>query len=219
MYATTSETANADALCAWPSNTPSTQRHSNEVDLVGRLQARDETAFREIVERYGSKVYQISYGILRNPDDADEIAQEVFAKVHSAIHSFIGRSSLYSWIYRITVNECYAILRKKRVKLVYSSDSQDDALTRRMDSFADGRPTPDRTAVQRDFVDKLLAHISDDDRWLLVSKEVEGFSLPELSQMTGLNVPTIKSRLFRSRQNLVAAAARTGRKVSATRDV
>jgi RNA polymerase sigma-70 factor, ECF subfamily len=219
MYATTSETANADALCAWPSNAQSTQHHPNEVALVARLQACDEAAFGEIIERYGSRVYQISYGILRNRDDADEIAQEVFAKVHFSIQSFAGRSSLYSWIYRITVNECYAILRKKRVKLVYSSDSQDDALTRRMDSFADGRPTPDRTAMQRDFINKLLAHIPDDERWLLVSKEVEGYSLSELSRMTGLKENAIKTRLFRARQNLVAAAARTQRNIPTARGV
>jgi RNA polymerase sigma-70 factor (ECF subfamily) len=219
MCETTPTTATADAPFTCSCNAESTQRRPNEVDLVTRLQARDETAFREIVERYGSAIHHVSYGILGNRDDADEIAQEVFAKVHFAIHRFIGRSSLYSWIYRIAVNECYAVLRKKRVKLVYPSDSQDDALTRRMDSFADGCPTPDRTAMHRDFINKLLAHISDDDRWLLVSKEVEGFSLPELSQMTGLNVPTIKSRLFRARQNLVAAAARTERHIPAPQNV
>ncbi len=215
MYATPSETAHAGTFCAWPSEAHAKPCYPNEAVLVARLQARDEAAFREIVERYGSRICHVSYGILGNRDDADEIAQEVFAKVHFSIQSFVGRSSLYSWIYRITVNECYGLLRKKRVKLVYPGDSPDDTQTRRMETVADGRPAPDRTAIQRDFVNKLLAHLPEDDRWLLISKEVEGFSLAELSQMTGLNVPTIKSRLFRARQGLVAAAARTGRNDSA----
>jgi len=62
--------------------------------------------------------------------------------------------------------------------------------------------------MQRDFVNKLLARIPEHDRWLLISKEVEGFSLAELSELTGLNESTIKIKLFRIRQGLVAAAAR-----------
>jgi RNA polymerase sigma-70 factor (ECF subfamily) len=207
MYAIASETANTNAFCVWPIEAPS-KSHTNEADLVTRLQAGDEKAFREIVERYASKISRVSYGILRNLDDADEIAQEVFAKVYFSIHGFGARSSLYAWIYRIAVNECYGFLRKKRFKSVYSSDSPDDAVTLRMEAIADDRPTPDRTAMQRDFIHKLLARIPENDRWLLISKEVEGFSLTELSQMTGLNENTLKVKLFRIRQGLVAAAAR-----------
>jgi RNA polymerase sigma-70 factor, ECF subfamily len=207
MYATTSETA-TNALCVWPSEAPFKHHNANEVDLVARLQAGDESAFREIVERYASKISRVAYGILRNLDDADEIAQEVFAKVYFSIQGFGGRGSLYGWIYRIALNECYGLLRKKRLKMVYSSESSDDTPDLRMEAIADRRPTPDRTTMQRDFINKLLARIPEDDRWLLISKEVEGFSLAELSEMTGLSENTIKVRLFRVRQSLVAAAAR-----------
>jgi DNA-directed RNA polymerase specialized sigma24 family protein len=88
-----------------------------------------------------------------------------------------------------------------------------------MEAIADGRPTPDRTAIPRDYINKLLAHIREDDRWLLVSKEVVGFSLPELSRTTGLKENAIKTRLFRARQNVVAAAARAERNISAARGV
>jgi RNA polymerase sigma-70 factor, ECF subfamily len=209
MYAITSETANTNAFCVWPIEAPA-KSHANEADLVARLQAGDEKAFREIVDRYASKISRVSYGIVRNLDDADEIAQEVFTKVYFSIKGFGGRSSLYTWIYRIAVNECYGFLRKKRNKSVYSNDSPDDTLALRMEAVVDRRPTPDRTAMQRDFINKLLARIPEDDRWLLISKEVEGFSLAELSEMTGLNENTIKVRLFRVRQDLVAAAGRLG---------
>jgi RNA polymerase sigma-70 factor (ECF subfamily) len=205
MYATTSETANTNAFCVWPNEAPSKQREPNDAELVARLQARDETAFREIVERYACKIYRLSYGILGNRDDANDAAQEVFAKVFSSIHGFAGRSSLYAWIYRIAVNECYDFLRKKRPTPTYSGDSLDDAQAPRME-IADWRPTPDRTAMQRDFINKLLADIPESGRWLLIAKEVEGFSIAELSQMTGLKENTIKCRLFRVRQTLAAAA-------------
>jgi hypothetical protein len=93
MYATPPETANAGVLCSWPSEAPPKPYFPNEIDLVARLQARDEVAFREIVERYGSKVYQISYGILRNPDDADEIAQEV-VRVQVVVRAAAGAEKM-----------------------------------------------------------------------------------------------------------------------------
>src|SRR5580698_8143692 len=98
-------------------------RNSEEAALVRRVQARDEMAFREIVERYQAKVFSIIYGILRNRNDAEDIAQQVFAKIYFSIQSFDSRSSLLTWIYRITVNECYDYLRKRRARrLVYESD-------------------------------------------------------------------------------------------------
>ena len=205
MHAITSESLNTDEVCAWPREVPS---YEHEADLVAQLQTGNERAFRTIVDRYAPKIYRACYGILRSREDADEIAQEVFAKVYFSIRGFGGRSSLYAWIYRIAVNECYGFLRKKRIRLVYSSDSPDDTLAPRLEALADGGPTPDRTALQRDLINKLMARLPEEDRWLLISKEVEGFSIAELSEMTGLNANTIKVRLFRVRQSLVEAAAR-----------
>src|SRR5580698_9813644 len=104
-------------------------KNSEEAALVRRVQAGDQLAFREIVERYQSKVFSIIYGILRNHNDAEDIAQQVFAKVYFSIRNFDFRSSVLTWVYKITVNECYDYLRKKRVrKLVYESDfSVEDA--------------------------------------------------------------------------------------------
>src|SRR6202171_5492804 len=98
-------------------------RNTEEAALVRRIQAGDEIAFREIVERYQAKVFSIIYGILRNRNDAEDIAQQVFSKPYFAINSFNSRTSLITWIYRITVNECYDYLRKKRARrVVYESD-------------------------------------------------------------------------------------------------
>src|SRR6202167_506048 len=189
-------------------------KNSEEAALVRRVQARDELAFREIVERYQSKVFSIIYGILRNHNDAEDIAQQVFAKIYFSIRNFDFRSSLLTWIYKITVNECYDYLRKKRVrKLVYESDfSMEDA--QRLESSepaVDPAAPIDRRIAQHDLVVKLLSKVSEEDRSLILLKEVEGYSVEELAAMTGLNENTIKVKLFRTRQKLLKAAQRLNR--------
>ncbi len=189
-------------------------KHSDEAALVRRVQARDEMAFREIVERYQSKVFSIIYGILRNHNDAEDIAQQVFAKIYFSIRNFDFRSSLLTWIYKITVNECYDYLRKKRVrKLVYESDfSQEDAQRlETSDPAIDPGAPVDQQIARHDLVVKLLSKVSAEDRSLILLKEVEGHSVEELAEMTGLNENTIKVKLFRTRQKLLKAAQRLGR--------
>src|SRR5215470_17578506 len=195
-------------------------KNSEEAALVRRVQARDEMAFREIVERYQSKVFSIIYGILRNRNDAEDIAQQVFAKVYVSIRNFDFRSSLLTWIYKITVNECYDYLRKKRVrKLVYESDfSEDDAMRMEASEPAIDPAAPmDRQLAQQDLVAKLLEKVSEEDRKLILLKEVEGHSVEELAEMTGMNENTIKVKLFRTRQKLLKAAQRLGRARATTK--
>ena len=189
-------------------------KNSEEAALVRRVQARDELAFREIVERYQSKVFSIIYGILRNHNDAEDIAQQVFSKIYFSIRNFDFRSSLLTWIYKITVNECYDYLRKRRVrKLVYESDfSEEDAHRMEASEPAIDPAAPmDRALAQRDLVTKLLERVSPEDRNLILLKEVEGHSVEELAAMTGLNENTIKVKLFRTRQKLLKAAQRLTR--------
>src|SRR5258708_3087977 len=135
-------------------------KNSDEAALVRRVQAGDEMAFREVVERFQTKIFSIIYGILRNRNDAEDIAQQVFTKVYLSIRNFDFRSSLLTWIYKITVNECYDYLRKKRVrKLVYESDfSEDDAHRLEAAEPAVDPVAPiDRKLAQQDLVVKLLS--------------------------------------------------------------
>ena len=148
-------------------------RQTEEAALVRRIQAQDEMAFREIVERYQAKVFSIIYGILRNRNDAEDIAQQVFAKIYFSIKNFDFRSSLLTWIYKITVNECYDYLRKKRVrKLVYESDfsNEDSARVETSGSATDQKPAVDQRLAQRDLILKLLGKISEEDRSLILLK-------------------------------------------------
>jgi len=187
------------------------QRQNEEALLVRRAQAGDQMAFRDIVERFQAKVFSIIYGILRNRNDAEDIAQQVFAKVYFSLPNFDFRSSLLTWIYKITVNECYDYLRKKKVrKLVYESDFSEEESQRISNSEAstDSEPLIDERLAQRDLVMKLLEKVSEEDRNLILLKEVEGHSVEELAAMTGMNENTIKVKLFRARQKLVKAAGR-----------
>src|SRR5437870_608324 len=146
-------------------------KNTEEAALVRRVQARDELAFREIVERYQSKVFSIIYGILRNHNDAEDISQQVFAKIYFSIRNFDFRSSLLTWIYKITVNECYDYLRKKRVrKLVYESDMSEDEVRRveNTEPAVDRQPRADETLARRDYVVKLLTRVSEEERMLLM---------------------------------------------------
>ena len=157
--------------------------------LVRRAQAGDESAFREIVERYQSKVFL-------------------------SLRSFDFRSSQLTWVYKITVNECFDYLRKRRVrKLVYESDLSEDEVRRVENSepAVDRRPSAEVALAQRDYMVKLLDRVSGPERHLLILKEVEGYSVEELAAMTGMNENTIKVKLFRARQKLVKAAQRLDR--------
>jgi RNA polymerase sigma-70 factor (ECF subfamily) len=185
-----------------------------EAALVRRCQAGDQQAFQEIVERHQSKVFSIIYGIVRSRNDAEDIAQQVFTKVYFSIKNFDLRSSLLTWIYKITVNECYDYLRKQKVRrLVYEADMSEEESQRlqNTESPASRRAPIDRDLERRDFVFKLLMKVPEEDRMLLIEKEVEGRTVEELAATTGLNENTIKVKLFRARQKLVKAAGRLGK--------
>src|SRR6201999_1040444 len=139
--------------------------------LVRRAQTGDETAFREIVERYQSKVFSIIHGIVRQRNDVEDIAQQVFTKIYFSMRNFDFRSSLITWVYKITVNECFDYLRKKKVrKLVYESDMSEDEVRRVENSepSVDRQVPMDESLASRDYAVKLLTRVSEEERMLLV---------------------------------------------------
>jgi RNA polymerase sigma-70 factor, ECF subfamily len=203
----TIEAASVVRSCIEPSEAPVRQSNPWERDLVQQLKTGNETALREVVQRYQSRIYRVAYGILANRHDAEEIAQQVFVKVYFSVRSFNGRGSLFTWIYRIAVNECYSFLRKKRSTLLYESDSGDNSACTRVQMIPDPYPTSDRVTLQRDLLNKFLERIPEKDRHLLLLRELEGYSVKQVAQATGMNENTIKMRLFRTRQRLAKAAA------------
>jgi RNA polymerase sigma-70 factor (ECF subfamily) len=189
--------------------------------LVRRAQSGDQAAFQEIVERYQSKVFSIIHGIVRQRNDVEDIAQQVFTKIYFSMRNFDFRSSLITWVYKITVNECFDYLRKKKVrKLVYESDMSEDEVRRVENSeTGTGRAArADTNLARRDYVVKLLERVSGEERNLLMLKEVEGYSVEEMATRLKMNENTIKVKLFRARQKLVKASQRLDRAPSRVAD-
>jgi len=188
-------------------------RTSEEAILVRRVQAKDEMAFKEIVERYQTKVFSIIYGILRNHNDAEDIAQQVFVKAYFSLKRFDQRAAFSTWLYKITVNECWDLLRKRKVRpLVYESDLSEEQARQfgATDERASEEPDISEKLVVRQRVQNLMAGLDERDRTMLILKEVEGFAVEEIAEILGLNANTVKVRLFRARRRVVNQAKKRG---------
>ncbi|MBI3896510.1 MAG: sigma-70 family RNA polymerase sigma factor [Acidobacteria bacterium] len=180
-----------------------------ETTLIRSCQSGDSDAFRLIVQRYQGKVFSIAYALVRSRTDVEDIAQQVFTKVYFGLRRFDFRCALLTWIYRITVNECYDYLRKQRTsRLQYISEMTEEA-AREIANAASSRVSPERQAEMAQTVSLLLGKLSPDERLLLVLKEVEGYSIQDLAQMFSWNENTVKVKLFRARQRLVRFARKT----------
>lgn len=181
-----------------------------EKRLVRRAQAGDVAAYEELLRTHQRRVFAVVGGILRRREDIEDVAQQVFIKAYFSLRRFDLRSAFGTWLYKIAVNECWDYLRKKRVRrLVYEADLSEEQL-RQLDSVPElvggaQRPREDtaRRAEQRDLLKRLLGELDEKDRWMLIMKEVEGFSVEEIGEVLGLNVNTVKVRLFRARRRLV----------------
>jgi RNA polymerase sigma-70 factor (ECF subfamily) len=156
------------------------------------------------VRLHQKRVLAIVSGILRLSGDVEDIAQQVFLKVYLALKRFDGRSSFSTWLYKITVNETYDYLRKRKArKLVYQSDLSEDQENRigLLTPEVPG-PAPLERVESQQAVERLLDELAPDERLMLVLKEVEGYSVEEISQALGLNSNTVKVRMFRARRRL-----------------
>lgn len=176
--------------------------------LLRRLRERDERAFRELVEEYQDRVFNLLYRMIGGREEAEDLAQEVFVTVFKSIEQFRGDSKLSTWLYRVAVNHC-----KNRIKyLVRRHDRQtgslDDAAER--ESVALGQnpigaariERPDR-AVEGAQLDLLVQHaiadLDEDHRVVVVLRDIEELSYEEIGAITGLPEGTVKSRLHRAR--------------------
>ncbi|MGA8367015.1 MAG: RNA polymerase sigma factor [Candidatus Acidiferrales bacterium] len=178
----------------------------NDRELVRLCQNGTESAFEELVRRHQHRVFRLVGRILRRPEDVEDIAQQVFLKTYLSLRKFDQRAAFSTWLYRITVNECWDYLRKKKIRpLVYESDLSEEQVSRLDGIVSADRPPedPSERAEARDALERILEKLPQQDRDLLVLKEVEGFSVQELAEMLGLNVNTVKVRLFRARGKIM----------------
>src|SRR5579862_614372 len=153
---------------------------ADDRELVRRAQAEDHGAFEELVRRHQHRVVAVAGGILRQREDVEDIAQQVFVKAYFSLKRFDQRAAFSTWLYKITVNECWDLLRKRKARpLVYESDFSEEQSRQysAVEQEASNAPdTSDRLAM-RQRLDELLGQLDKRDRAMLVLKEVEGFSV------------------------------------------
>src|ERR1700723_527078 len=180
-------------------------KKAEDRELVRLSQDGNESAFEELVRRHQQRVFALVGGILRRPEDLEDVAQQVFLKAYLGIRRFDQRAAFSTWLYKIAVNECWDYLRKKKVRpLVYEADLSEEQVSR-LDGVvsADQPASSSDRAEARDLLERMMEKLPEQDRELLVLKEVEGFSVQELAEILNLNVNTVKVRLFRARARLM----------------
>ncbi len=171
--------------------------------LVRAAQKGDPAAFRQLVERYQRRVYQLAVGMLKDPDDAMDISQETFVRVHRYLPSFKGDSSFFTWTYRIAMNLCLDAQRKKgRVERVDLAEGDEAEIEAAMDPPSHALAGPQRAALNSELKGKMeeaLASLSENHRSILLLRELEGLSYEELAKVLGIRKGTVMSRLFHAR--------------------
>lgn len=189
-------------------NSPAS-RSPGDRELVRRAQLDDKEAFEELVRRHQHRVFAVAGGILRNRGDAEDIAQQVFVKAYFSLKRFDQRAAFSTWLFKITVNECWDLLRRKKVRpLVYESDLSEEQVRQVGSSLEGVTPGQDLSVrlAQRQRVEQLLGVLDPRDRLMLILKEVQGFAVQEIAQIMDLNTNTVKVRLFRARRRIVNRA-------------
>src|SRR6266852_636828 len=168
---------------------------TDDRELVRRAQSEDQEAYEELVRRHQHRVFAVAGGILRRREDVEDIAQQVFVKAYFSLKRFDQRAAFSTWLYKITVNECWDLLRKKKVRpLVYESDLSEEQARQVGAAEEKDNPGPDvsQRLVARQRVERLLDGLEERDRTMLILKEVEGFAVEEIARILDLNANTVK---------------------------
>jgi RNA polymerase sigma-70 factor, ECF subfamily len=176
-------------------------------DLIQRLTLRDETAFKELIEKYQKLVYNACFHLLHHPLDAEDVAQEVFIEVFESIHQFRNESKLSTWLYRISVNKSLNYLRKNRLKSLFSS----------MENFFSGDRNNNLEIEDRSDTDSPLS-IDYKERNIVLQKAIDGLpenqrlafsmhkfdelSYQEICEIMNLSLSSVESLIHRAKMNL-----------------
>ena len=175
--------------------------------LISGLQAGDESAYEQLIERFQAPVYNLAWRLLNDQADANDVAQEVFLKIFRNVGSFRGDSSLRTWVYRIAVNESHNrrrwLFRHRRGETGIE-DTFDDSECREK-PLMDSGETPFDFTVNREaqvLLEEALAEINPVFRAALVLREVEDMSYEEIADILEVSIGTVKSRIVRGREAL-----------------
>jgi RNA polymerase sigma-70 factor (ECF subfamily) len=180
------------------------QLRADEAELIKSVCAGEQEAFYELVRPYERMIYATAISVVKNPADAEEIAQEAVLKAFSHLCGFRGESKFSTWLVQITYNEAKMRLKKARRHLHESIDDQQqgedgDFWPR---DFADWRPIPSELLEQneiRQAVQEAINSLSPGYREALVLRDVQHLSIKETSKILGVSEPAVKTRLHRAR--------------------
>jgi len=189
-------------------------RHGDDRELVRQAQQGDAQAFETLVQKHQGRVFAVAGGILRNREDVEDICQQVFVKAYFSLKKFDQRAAFSTWLYKITVNECWDLLRKKKVRpLVYESELSEEQASMYLGTEQKSAPGPNvREQLEvRQQLEQWLGCLEERDRTMLTLKEVEGFTVEEIAGIVGINSNTVKVRLFRARQRVAELIRRRKR--------
>jgi RNA polymerase sigma-70 factor, ECF subfamily len=184
-----------------------------EDELVSRSLSGDQDAFEVLVRRNSSRVFSIIGSFFRRRDMVEDIAQEVFAKAFFSLYTFTLGRSFEAWVAKIAVNACYDHLRSQRRRIEqqvpHESQAEDEWLEIQMLEVArDRHQSSERQRDAAEIAERLLAKLDAEDRLVVVLIDRDGFSVKEVSEMTGWGESKVKVRAFRARRTLRAAMKR-----------
>jgi RNA polymerase sigma-70 factor (ECF subfamily) len=191
-----------------------------EFEVIERARKGDEAAFNQIVAAYRKRILGTISRLIGHPEDVEDVGQEVFVRLYYSLDQLRTPEVFEPWMYRLTVNAAYDYMRRRKRRRESRMSDLSEQQVMMADAVAGGKERDEevRRAGVREFVQSLLGTISEEDRALLILKEVEGLSLKEMEQIYKVNESALKVRLFRARQRVlkayeagqVAAEARQG---------
>lgn len=182
----------------------------DELALLRRAQGGDLAAFEEIVRVHEKVVYHMALQTLGNREDAEDAAQDVFLKAYTSLKSFRGDSKISVWLYRITNNVCIDMLRRRKDAVSLSGDDGEEGGEVEL---PDDSCDPADLAQRRDLQERLAAalqHLPQDQREAFLMRAVAELSYDEIAQTLGLDLGTVKSRIFRARKKLCEILEKNG---------
>ncbi len=178
-----------------------------EFEVIERARKGDEAAFSQIVAAYRKRILGTISRLIGHPEDVEDVGQEVFVRLYYSLEQLRTPEVFEPWMYRLTVNAAYDYMRRRKRRRESRMSDLSEQQVMMADAVAGGKEREEevRRAGIREFVQSLLGGISEDDRALLILKEVEGLSLKEMEQIYKVNESALKVRLFRARQRVLKA--------------
>jgi RNA polymerase sigma-70 factor (ECF subfamily) len=177
---------------------------ASDLSLVRRVQRGDKGAFDVLVLKYQHKVVKLVMRYVRNPAEAEDVAQEAFIKAYRALPQFRGDSAFYTWLYRIAINTAKnAVVSRDRSPVDYDLDLQNPDESYDMHGRLKDSETPEGLVLTdeiRGTVNAAIDALPEDLRTAIVLRELEGLSYEEIAATMECPVGTVRSRIFRARE-------------------